>query len=516
MKNYFLYPGQFMVVREPSILSTMLGSCVGVALWDRRTHVGGLNHFLLHDAIEGESGSPRYGRPAMRMLIDECLKAGAAKSDLVARVYGGAAVLGQVSIGQKIGEKNISVALEVLRAEGIRVAGQSTGGEQGRKISFNTQSGEVSESFSRGQVDVSGFGPLPETSALGGEVKVLIVDDSVTVRTLFQRIFTRAGLKVVGCAADPFEAREAIMREKPDVITLDIEMPHMNGVRFLEKLMKHMPIPTVMVSSLSSQGEAALESLRLGAVEFMQKPSQADPELLRQFGEVLITKVRAAATSRLLVSRPAANIQATAESLPRARGGFTGQVSGIFVGGNTGAPKSVVKMLSTFTGDTPPVVMAVSTLAPILPAFIKDLKKQVKIDLRQPTESTLLARGSVYFIGENQHGRVRQGAGQPMLEISTGAPVNGQQPSSDILLESAAQALGPTAVGILLSGFGSDGVKGLTRIHDAGGYTLVEAPNEASFPFIPQAAIASGAASDVVSAAEIFTALMSYRDRRTA
>ncbi len=511
MKNFFLYPGQLLSVRETSTLATMLGSCVGVALWDPKTKVGGLNHYLLPAPGAHDRPSPRYGTFAMQTLIDECLALGAQPRDLVAKVYGGAAVLGQVSIGQRIGEKNIEVALHALAKAGIKITEKNVGGERGRKIHFDTSTGAVQHALvgeSGARVDTSGFGALQEAK----EVKVLIVDDSATVRTLFQKIFEKHGLKVVGAAANAFEAREMIVNAKPDVITLDIEMPQMNGVRFLEKLMKHMPIPTVMVSSLGSQGDAALESLRLGAIEFVQKPSQSDPELLRQLGQTLVTKVRAAASSRLIAPRTSAP---AVEARPRSSI-MRGQVAGVFVSGNTGAPKSLVKMISKFTGDSPPVVFSIATLGPLLDSFVGDLKKQTSISVRVASESTLLARGCAYFIPEGYHGRVQASGTQVSLKLEKGAPVHGQLPSGDVLLSSAADSLGPSAVGVLLSGFGRDGVDGLEKIHAKGGFTMVENPSGATFPFVPQTAIAEGLASEILSSDEMFSALMSYRDRKSA
>ena len=520
MKSLFLFPGQLAAVNEPTQLSTMLGSCVGITLWDAKAGVGGLNHYLLPTPSVGEKPSPRYGSFAIKTLIDEVVAKGASRVNLVAKVYGGAAVLGNVSIGQKIGEKNIELALQLLGEAGIRIIEKNTGGNRGRKIHFNTQTGEVQHLLvgegstgASSQVDTSGFTALQ----VAKDVKVLVVDDSATVRTLFTRIFEKNGLKVVGAAANAFEAREMIVATKPDVITLDIEMPQMNGVRFLEKLMKHMPVPTVMVSSLGSQGDAAMESLRLGAIEFVQKPSQSDPELLRQLGEMLVTKVRAAASSKFVAARPAANIERGDSSHREAvRSSYSGQIGGIFVSGNTGSPKSLQKMLANFTADSPPLVIAVSTLGAFLESFIADLKKTTKMTLRIATSSTMLTRGTAYFIPEGVHGRVGGTALHPTLILEKGAPVQGQLPSGSVLLSSAADVLGPAAVGILLSGFGKDGVDGFEKIQARGGLTLAEDPSTASFPFVPQTAIGEGFAAIVLNSDEIFSSIMDHRSRKSA
>ena len=297
MKKLYLYPGQWASLKEPGVIKTILGSCVGVALYDYRMKLGGLNHFLLPNLPSGENPSTRYGDIAISTLIEATLGNGASKKFLQAKVYGGANVLDGVQIGVGIGNRNVETAFRLLEENHIPILESDTGGNTGRIIEMNTQTFEVKcrqEGEEGKPVDITGFGHLKAVK----NVKVVVVDDSLTVRSIFQKIFRQQGIDVVGTAADPFEAREVIVRTKPDVITLDIEMPKMNGIAFLEKLMKHMPMPVVMVSSLGSQGEAALRALELGAVEFIQKPSQYDPQLLRQLGELLAEKVKAASIRR--------------------------------------------------------------------------------------------------------------------------------------------------------------------------------------------------------------------------
>jgi two-component system chemotaxis response regulator CheB len=173
-------------------------------------------------------------------------------------------------------------------------------------------------------------------------------------------------------------------------------------------------------------------------------------------------------------------------------------------------------MLSCFTGDTPPVVVAVSTVCAFLPAFIADLKKSTKVDLRIAEDGQMLMKGTVYFVPGGVHGRVQVQGGSLVIRFEKSGPRQGQMPSGDHLFESAAQALGAGAVGIVLSGFGSDGVEGLAKIHGKGGYTMAETPDEAGFPFVPQTAIAQGVVHEVVKSSDIFDSLMAYRDRRAA
>ncbi|MBV2168550.1 MAG: response regulator, partial [Bdellovibrio sp.] len=301
MNTHYLFPGKIAAFKEETVISTLLGSCFAVALHDPTTKVGGLNHYLLPEGMPGERENMRYGAHAIPALIEECVRLGANRQKLQAKIYGGGNVISVSHLGDSIGKRNIETAEQMLGDLGIPILEKNVAGEAARTIKLNTATFDVlhnssKESSVEKPVDVSGFKPL--TVAKG--VKVLVVDDSATVRTLFTNIFTKSGLEVVGAAADAYQARELIASKKPDVLTLDIEMPKMSGVMFLEKLMKHHPIPVVMVSSLASSGEAALKSLELGAVEFVHKPSQFDPSVLKDLASMLVDKVRAAASVNVL------------------------------------------------------------------------------------------------------------------------------------------------------------------------------------------------------------------------
>nr|BFD69062.1 hypothetical protein HAGR004_40840 [Bdellovibrio sp. HAGR004] len=302
MNTHYLFPGKFAAFKEETVISTLLGSCVAVAIYDPTTHIGGLNHYLLPEGMPDERPNARYAVSAIPMLIDECVRLGANRSKLQAKIYGGANVISVSNLGDGIGKRNIEVAEKMLRDMGIPIIEKNVAGESARTIKVNTSNFNVVHNSSKESgnvdkpVDVSGFKPL----SIAKTVKVLIVDDSATVRTLFTNIFAKSGLEVVGAAADAYQAREMILNKKPDVMTLDIEMPKMSGVMFLEKIMKHHPIPTVMVSSLASTGDAALKSLELGAVEFVHKPSQFDPAVLKDLAGMLVDKVKAAASVNVL------------------------------------------------------------------------------------------------------------------------------------------------------------------------------------------------------------------------
>lgn len=497
MKPSYLYPGKIIVTKDDAQITTILGSCVAVALQDRTNKISGLNHYLMPKNLNNDRPSGRFGEFAIKIMIDEMLKLGAVRQNLEAKVYGGANVLTDVDIGFGIGQKNIALAHQLLAEYKIPIREHNTGGERSRKIIFHTKEFSVEHIFSK-----------ELESKEKNKIRVAIVDDSATVRNLFQNIFTKAKLEVVGTAADPYAARQLIVDTKPDVVTLDIEMPKMNGVAFLEKLMKYMPVPVVMVSSLGQNGEAALRSLELGAVEFVHKPSQFDPEILRQLGEILVEKVKAAANST-----PKKN-NATATVVP-VKGLVTegaAELKAIGISGNIGSPDSLEKILKNLPADTPPVLISDSTISYFLEAFIAKLKKQVRVNMQIVTQRTVAKMGTVYFAGADKHMKVV--SGDPIaVDLEAGPPVWGQRPSGDILLSSLAQAVGKNSLAILLSGFGNDGVDGIKKIYNASGRTIVENPELCAFPQGVKRATELGVAEFISESDRIANLIMEVRNQ---
>ena len=518
MNTHYLFPGKFAAFKEETVISTLLGSCVAVAIHDPTTQIGGLNHYLLPEGMPDERPNARYAASAIPMLIDECVRLGANRAKLQAKIYGGANVISVSNLGDGIGKRNIEVAEKMLRDMGIPIIEKNVAGESARTIKVNTSNFNVVHNSSKDAgnvdkpVDVSGFKPL----SIAKTVKVLIVDDSATVRTLFTNIFTKSGLEVVGAAADAYQARELILNKKPDVMTLDIEMPKMSGVMFLEKIMKHYPIPTVMVSSLASTGDAALKSLELGAVEFVHKPSQFDPAVLKDLAGMLVDKVRAAASVNVIkkireAPAPVADLKnITTDSLKIKK---AAELKVIVLGGNAGSATALENFVKGLAADTPPVVVACSTVANFATAFISKLKLGSKVTPVLAKDGEFLRMGCVYIIPTDYHGKITQGVHGPALNLVKGPPVSSQLPSSTVLFQSAAQCYAKGVYAILLGGFGSDGVEGLTEVQKRGGVTVVQHPEEAQFPYGPQKAIELGVADEILKAEMLAQHLMQYRNQ---
>jgi two-component system chemotaxis response regulator CheB len=517
MNKYYLFPGKLAAFKEETIISTLLGSCVAVALHDPIAKVGGLNHYLLPELGSMDVRNPRYGTAAIEMLIEEMLCLGASLGRIQAKIYGGGNVIAVSALGESIGRRNIEVAERLLRNKGIPILGKNVGGESGRTIKLNTATFEVFHRFNNEEnsgaesLDISGFKPLLVAKA----VKVLIVDDSATVRALFTNIFQKNGLEVVGAAADAYQARELIALKRPDVLTLDIEMPRMSGVMFLEKLMKFQPIPVVMVSSLGSNGDAAMKALELGAVEFVHKPSQFDPLILKDLAGTLVEKVRAAASVNVLKTlkeKPSlfpGEMSASAEKVKKK----SQELKVIVMGGNAGSANAVEKILEGLAVDNPPMVVSCSIVANFLESFFQKMKTKTKVNLVAAKDGDWLRMGVVYFIPAGHHGKIVAAANGPQIRIERGAPVASQLPSANVLFKSAALAYASGAYGILLSGFGTDGVDGLTALQDKGGMTVAQHPEDAQFPYGPQKAIELGVAEQIIKAEGIAKQLMQYRNQ---
>lgn len=517
MNSHYLYPGKYAAFKDETIISTLLGSCVAVAIHDPTTGIGGLNHYLLPDGLPDERENSRYGEHAIPMLIEECIRLGANRNKLQAKIYGGGNVISVSSIGEGIGKRNIEIAEQLLKKYGIPILDRNVAGESARTIKMNTANFDILHNSTKDPnnvgkaVDVSGFKPL----SVAKNVKVLVVDDSATVRTLFASIFSKNGLEVVGTAADAYQAREMILQKKPDVMTLDIEMPKMSGVMFLEKIMKHHPIPVVMVSSLASTGDAALKSLELGAVEFVHKPSQFDPAVLKDLAGILIEKVRAAASVNILKQikqAPTAPVEtrstAVVSTTRRAA-----ELKVVVVGGNAGSADALEKFIKGLAADTPPVVVACSTVANFVTAYISKLKAGSKVTPVVAKDGDFLRMGHVYVIPAEHHGKISTGGHGPVLNLVKGAPVASQLPSSNVLFQSAAQAYSKGVYAVLLGGFGTDGVEGLTEVQRKGGASIVQNPDEAQFPYGPQKAVELGVVDEVLKTDMLAHHLMQYRNQ---
>ncbi|QMV00414.1 chemotaxis-specific protein-glutamate methyltransferase CheB [Devosia sp. D6-9] len=321
-------------------------------------------------------------------------------------------------------------------------------------------------------------------------IRVLIVDDSALIRELLSRTLAKDGdIVVVGTAQDPIEAREKVKTLNPDVLTLDIEMPNMNGLAFLEKLMRLHPLPVVMVSTLTKKGASeTLLALELGAVDFAAKPGADLSGGLDAFGAVLRDKVRAAAHSdvrgrAMRVEPPKVGLRTAAAPL--------GAV--IAIGASTGGVEAIRAVLSQMPPDCPPIVIAQHMPPGFTGRFAARLDEVTELTVVEAEDRMPLQAGHAYVAKGDHHLRVERSSGQLKCRLSQDELTSGHRPSVDVLFEAVARTVGPMAVGAILTGMGRDGARGLKMMRDAGAYTVGQSQASALVYGMPRVAFEEGA-----------------------
>ena len=330
------------------------------------------------------------------------------------------------------------------------------------------------------------------------KTKVLIVDDSALMRQLLSDILSSdPELDVVGSAMDPVAARDKILRLQPDVITLDIEMPRMDGLTFLEKLMRAHPMPVVMVSSVTERGCAAtLRALELGATDFVTKPRLDIQNRTLQLAQEIVDKVKVAARARPRAARtpsPPAERPAPAPALS-----FRATHKVVAIGASTGGTEAIRAILEEMPADAPGIVMVQHMPEKFTTSFAQRLDSLSRIRVSEARDGDRVQPGRALLAPGNRHLEVRRSGAECRVRVYTAEPVNRHRPSVDVLFASCARELGANAVGVILTGMGADGARELLSMHQAGAHTIAQ-DEETSVVFgMPKEAIAAGGAGEVL------------------
>jgi two-component system, chemotaxis family, protein-glutamate methylesterase/glutaminase len=306
------------------------------------------------------------------------------------------------------------------------------------------------------------------------KIRVLVVDDSRTMRGLICMALQRdPEIEVVGQAADPLEAREAMKALDPDVVTLDVEMPNMNGIEFLEKIMRLRPTPVIMVSNLTSHGtEETIKALEIGAFDCIAKPASGDAEI---FGDLPV-KVKTAARARLHLLAGKAR---ASEPARKVSGDYVGDGRIVAIGASTGGVEALLAVLSRFPENCPPTVITQHMPATFTKSFASRLDRACAPRVAEATHGAPLKTGHIYLApGSVSHLEVISRKSEFICTLSAADLVNGHRPSVDVLFHSVAAAAGANAVGVILTGMGRDGAEGLRAMRDAGANTIGQ--NQAS------------------------------------
>jgi two-component system, chemotaxis family, protein-glutamate methylesterase/glutaminase len=334
------------------------------------------------------------------------------------------------------------------------------------------------------------------------EARVLVVDDSAAMRALFSDILDQArNVRVIGTASSAADAREQIAELKPNVITLDVEMPGMSGIDFLAEIMGSDPLPVVMLSSLTQAGtEISLRAFELGAVECFPKPLKATPEQFSKSVGKLGKIVLAAANSNVRHTKPRTEQRTTELAFT-----WNGHIAAISA--SMGGIDALTTMLAGFPGNCPPTVVCLQSEPMLVETFIKHLDTTLKCHVRPARDGAPLAQGTIHIAADPAHHAVIE-PGQPSrLRLMARDPVDGARPSANLLFGSIARGAIP-AVGALLTGMGSDGARGLRLLRDSGGTTFVQDRKTALVSEAPEAAMALDAASREVPLADLGAAVL--------
>jgi two-component system chemotaxis response regulator CheB len=350
-------------------------------------------------------------------------------------------------------------------------------------------------------------------------IRVLVVDDSALVRKILSEELSREpDIEVVGTAVDPYVARDKIVALQPDVLTLDVEMPRMDGLSFLARLMQHYPLPVVIVSSLTPEnGEMALRALELGAVEVVSKPGSAlsTPDVAKR----LVRAVRAAASARFRMVAPgSANSSGAPSRLPPVRLATTHKV--IAIGASTGGTRAIETVLRVFPADAPGTVIVQHMPETFTGAFAARLDRLCAVEVREARDGDPIVPGVVLIAPGDRHLLVQRSGARYVARLKDGPPVHHQRPAVDVLFESVARAAGSNAVGALLTGMGVDGARGLLAMRKSGARTFAEAEESCVVFGMPREAIRMEAAEVVVPlegmAAALLAAVVSKETRGVA
>ncbi|NTV10709.1 MAG: chemotaxis response regulator protein-glutamate methylesterase [Zoogloea sp.] len=342
------------------------------------------------------------------------------------------------------------------------------------------------------------------------KTRVLIVDDSAVMRSLLTEIVNSSpDLQAVGGAPDPLVAREMIKTLNPDVLTLDVEMPKMDGLDFLSRLMRLRPMPVVMISSLTERGsETTLQALELGAVDFVTKPRHDQPGGLEAYAERVCATLRAAAQARMRV-RHGAGAETLAARIAKSNP-IAGMPEGrnmqdklIVIGASTGGTEAIKEVLSALPEQMPGILIVQHMPEMFTGSFARRLDGLCRLHVKEAEDGERIKPGVAYLAPGHSHLSVRRSSGVWHCELQRSEPVNRHRPSVDVLFHSAARLAGANALGVLLTGMGKDGAQGLLAMRQAGAWTIAQDQDSCVVYGMPREAAAIGAVDEVLPLREI-------------
>jgi two-component system, chemotaxis family, protein-glutamate methylesterase/glutaminase len=337
------------------------------------------------------------------------------------------------------------------------------------------------------------------------KIKVLVIDDSAVVRKIIATTLEKyEDIEVVGTAPDPFVARDKILSLKPDVLTLDVEMPRMDGLTFLKKLMTYYPIPTVMVSSLTQAGcDATLKALEIGAIDYVAKPTSRLSSEVKDISIELYTKVKAASRARIKrsdkerIAKQELSVSHRKNLIEYDYTLFRDSHKIIVIGASTGGTEALKEVLIRMPPDSPGIAIVQHMPELFTRTFARRLDSLCSITVKEGRNGDSLTQGQAIIAPGNYHMRLRRSGAMYHIETNQESPVHHQRPSVDVLFDSAAKYAGENAIGVIMTGMGNDGASGLLKMKESGAKTIAQDEDSCVVFGMPKEAIKLGAVDKI-------------------
>ena len=332
------------------------------------------------------------------------------------------------------------------------------------------------------------------------KTKVLVIDDSALIRSLLtEMINEQKDMEVVGAAPDPIVAREMIKQLNPDVLTLDVEMPRMDGLDFLEKLMRLRPMPVLMVSTLTERGsEITMRALELGAIDFVTKPKTSITSGMLEYTELITDKIRIASKARIATLQRSAKPQVDGPVQASLKNPLISSEKLLIIGASTGGTEAIKSFLLQMPSDCPGILITQHMPAGFTKSFANRLNSICKISVKEAIDGERILPGHAYIAPGDQHLLLARSGANYVTKLSDAAPVSRHKPSVDVLFDSAAEYAGKNAIGVIMTGMGKDGAAGMAKMKHAGAYNFAQDEASCVVFGMPREAIAHGGVEEVL------------------
>jgi two-component system, chemotaxis family, protein-glutamate methylesterase/glutaminase len=348
------------------------------------------------------------------------------------------------------------------------------------------------------------------------KIKVLVIDDSALIRSIMKEIInSQADMEVVAVAPDPLVARDLIKQTNPDMLTLDVEMPKMDGLDFLEKLMRLRPMPVLMVSSLTERGsEITMRALELGAVDFITKPKVGIQSGMLEYAELIAEKIRVVANARI-VRRHVESARQDQQSSPHAiamppRGQYNSSEKLIILGASTGGTEAIKSFLLQMPMDCPGILIAQHMPEGFTQSFAKRLNGLCKVVVKEAEDGERILPGHVFIAPGHSHLLLARSGANYVTKLDAGPPINRHRPSVDVLFRSAAENAGKNAVGVIMTGMGKDGALGMLEMKNAGAYNFAQDEASCVVYGMPREAVLQGGVDEVAPLDDLPGKILNY------